>query len=94
MAIHIAARDASLAIYIGLICLSVFLQILGAPISFWMLEGSADDLISTLLMGLTFHATTSHYIPLFSSLKIPIPSTVSYNFLDEHVHFRPPLVTS
>jgi hypothetical protein len=94
MAINIAARDARLAICIGLICLSVFLQILGAPISFWMIEGSADDLISTLFMDLTFHATTSHYSPLFSSLKIPIPSTVSYNFLDEHIHFRPPLVTS
>ena len=80
-----AIRHASYAIFIGLVCLGVFLQMLGAPVSFWSLEGSQDDFVSTLLMDLTVPSIASSYAP-------PLLSTVFYNFLHEHTPFRPPLL--
>jgi hypothetical protein len=43
--------NARYPLFLVLICLSVLLHMLGAPIIFWDLDGSEDDFISTLLMG-------------------------------------------
>ena len=78
-------------LFIGLICLGVVLQMLGAPISFWDLNGSEDDFISALLMGVAVLSGEPHYSPLHSSLLIRLISAPRYSFLYEHVLFHPPL---
>jgi hypothetical protein len=74
---------------IALLCAGVFLQMLGAPISFWDLDGSEDDLVSSLLLGLAIPSAPAHFsTPLFSLLP-PHASVPARYFLDEHFH--PPL---
>ena len=77
--------------FIGLLCLGVFLQMLGAPVSFWDLDGSEDDFISSLLMGVAVLSSDPHYSPVHSSLLIRLISAPRYSFLYEHVLFHPPL---
>lgn len=77
--------------FIVLICLGVVLQMLGAPISFWDLNGSEDDFISALLMGVAVLSDGPHYSPFHSSVLIPLIWAPSYHFLHEYVHFHPPL---
>jgi hypothetical protein len=83
--------NARYPLFLGLICLGVLLHMLGAPIIFWDLDGSEDDFISTLLMGLTVHSDTPYSLALRSCLLTLLLSTVSYMFLHEHSFFRPPV---
>jgi hypothetical protein len=74
---------------ITLLCAGVFLQMLGAPISFWDLDGSEDDFVSSLLLGLAISSAPPHFsTPLFSLLP-PQASVPARYFL--HEHFHPPL---
>jgi hypothetical protein len=79
--------------FIGLLCLGVFLQMLGAPVTFWDLVGSDDDFISALLMGLAVLTREPHYLPLHSSFLVHLISAPPYSYLYEHVLFHPPLST-
>jgi hypothetical protein len=88
---RIFLRNAGYAVFLGLVCLGVLLQMLGAPIIFWDLHGSEDDFISTILMGLTVHSDAPFSLPLLSFLLTIHISTASYIFLHEHSLFRPPV---
>jgi|GEM_PF-1653579 hypothetical protein len=74
---------------ITLICAGVFLQMLGAPISFWDLDGSEDDFVSSLLLGLAIPSEPAHFSTALFSLLPPHASAPARYFLDEHFH--PPL---
>lgn len=93
MVSKISMRDAGYSVLLGMVGLSVLLQVLVSPISFWTFEGSVDEFFSSFLMGFTVHFSVHHYLPLFSYLSAPLKSTVSYKFLHEHILFRPPLLT-
>ncbi len=84
-------RDAGYSVLLGMVGLSVLLQVLVSPISFWTFEGSVDE--SSFLMGFTVHFSVHHYSSLISYFSAPLKSTVSYKFLHEHILFRPPLLT-
>ena len=77
--------------FIGLICVGIVLQMLGAPISFCDLDGSDDDFISSLLMGFCVLASNLYYSPAHLSLTIGPIADSSYSFLYEDILFRPPL---
>jgi len=87
-------RHASYSAFLVLICLGVLFQMLGAPITIWNLDGSQDDFVSGLLMGIAFHSAEPYTPPLFSYLFTPIMSTADYNFLYERMFFHPPPFTS
>jgi len=75
---------------IVLLCMGVVLQVLGAPISFWDLDGSDDDFISSLLMGACILSGYLHISPFHSYPSIVPISAAGYSFLHEHFLFRPP----
>jgi hypothetical protein len=71
--------------------LGVCFQVLGAPISFWDLNGSDDVFVSALLMGLT---VPSGEKPLLSSCNIVfayILPPLIYRYQGRSSLFHPPL---
>ena len=74
-----------------LLCLGVFLQILGAPISFCDLNGSEDDFTSALLMGLTV-PTAEQHLSLSSNIVFAyiIPASIC-RYRGRSELFHPPL---
>jgi hypothetical protein len=81
-------------VLISLLCVGVFLQMLGAPVSFWDLDGSADDFVSSLLMGLTVPSAPPPYLPLLCHLVASHQSGAPPYPLYEHPLFHPPLSAS
>jgi hypothetical protein len=76
---------------IVIICVGVFLQILGAPVSFWAVDGSDDDFISSLLMGASVHTADQHIASFNSFLSLISISAPRYSFLHESFLFHPPI---
>jgi hypothetical protein len=83
-------RDIAGYCWIGLVCVALLLQMLGAPICFWELDPT-DDFVSTLLMGLAVLTSESYNLPFHSCLLLAVISTVAYYFLKEFLLFRPPV---
>ena len=79
------------ASFVGLLCLGVFLQMLGAPLSFWDLDGSDDDFVSSLLVGLAVPSTPPHDMSLHSYLSHRDRSAPAYRLLYENLLFHPPI---
>jgi hypothetical protein len=75
---------------IVLVCIGVVLQMLGAPISFWDLDGSDDDFISSLLMGACILTGDPHISRFHSFLTVVQTSAPRYSFLHEDFPFHPP----
>ena len=76
---------------IGLLCVGIMLQILGAPRSFWNLDSSSDPVASSLLEGLSLvsHAPmVSTSFPYVFAFDTPSPA---YQFAAQHCFFHPPL---
>ena len=82
------------ASFVGLLCLGVFLQMLGAPLNFWDLDGSDDDLVSSLLVGLAVPSAQPHDMPLHSYLLYCDRSAPTYRLLYENLLFHPPISAS
>ena len=78
--------------FIILVCLGVMLQVLGAPVSFGDLNGSEDDFISSLLMGLTVPSNEFPLSPVFGSFSAPIPSISTRKHMHLYFLFHPPLL--
>jgi hypothetical protein len=76
---------------IAILCIGVFLQILGAPVTFWDLNGSDDDFISSLLMGASVQTEAQHISPFHSFLSVVPISGPQYSFLQESFLFHPPI---
>jgi len=76
---------------IVIICLGVLFQMLGAPVSFWDLDGSDDDFISSLLMGTCVHAESQHISRFLSFLSVVRISAPRYSSLQESFLFHPPI---
>ena len=79
------------ASFVGLLCLGVFLQMLGSPLSFWDLNGSDDEFVSSLLVGLAVPSAQPHAMPLHSYLLHRDGSAPAYCLLYENVLFHPPI---
>ena len=77
-----------------IICVGVFLQMLGAPVSFWDLDGYDHDFISSLLMGACVHTEDQHISPFHSFLSVISISAPRYSFLHESFLFHPPIFCS
>ena len=73
---------------IGLICVGIVLQMLGAPLSFCDLDGSDDDFTSSLLMGFCVLGINLYYSPAHLSLLIGPIADSSYSFLYEDILFQ------
>jgi hypothetical protein len=76
---------------IAIICVGIFSQILGAPVSYWELDGSDDDFISSLLMGASVHTEDQHISSFNSFLSLISISAPRYLFLHESFLFHPPI---
>ena len=78
-------------ICIALLCLGVFLQMMGAPISFWDLTDSGDDFVSAVVMGFAILPSALQYCPGQFSHVIALTPSHLYEFLGDLVLFRPPV---
>lgn len=76
---------------IAFLCMGVFLQILGAPVSFLESDGSEDIFISSLLTGACVHTEDQHIPPFSSFLSAVSISARHYSFQHESLLFHPPI---
>ena len=74
------------------LCIGVVLQMLGAPVSFWDLDGSDDDFISSLLMGACVLSGGPHISAFHSFLSSAPIVAPQYSLLQEKLLFHPPNV--
>ena len=75
---------------ISFLCLGVFLQMLGVPISFWNLHWS-DAVNATLLCGFAV-ITNESFLPLqCSALLALLWLALGYFYQGQNVPFRPPI---
>jgi hypothetical protein len=65
---------------------------LGAPVTLWDLDGSEDDSVSALLMGLTIISIEQHAPPVRTYFFPPLISPTPHYFLIPSIFFRPPLL--
>lgn len=89
--ITLTARRSTFVLLVILICLSVLLEILGVPVTFWDLTDSDDPFTTSIMMGLTVVSSpvavsllTEHLV----SLTLLGPP---YHYLGQPSVFRPPL---
>ena len=76
---------------ISFLCLGVFLQILGVPISFWNLNCADEAVTATMLCGFAI-ITNESFLPLqYAALLVLIGVVLAYFYEDQNVPFRPPL---
>lgn len=92
MIAHVPIRDARYSLFVGLLYLGIFLQMLGAPIAFWNLDALEENCVLASLMALVVHSIEPHFVPLSSYLLTPDKSMASYRFLHEDSPFHPPIV--
>jgi hypothetical protein len=80
------------SLFIILICLGVLLQMLGTPVSFAELNGTEDDCLSSLLMGVTVPSSEITLSPVYVSCPAPIPTIALPHHMDPYLLFDPPLL--
>ena len=74
---------------IALLCIGVMLQILGAPLTFWDLDGSCDLIELSLLSAVAIISAMPLLSPLLGSLYISEVS-LTYRLSPEDLFFHPP----
>ena len=74
-----------------IICAGVFLQILGAPISFWDLDDADHDFTSSLLVGACVQTENQHISPFYSFLSVVSIPAPRYSYLHESFLLHPPI---
>jgi len=77
--------------FIALLCLGVFLQMLGLPVTFWDLNGSDEDFVSALLMGVSIISNDSFIMPFFQWVFASHLLLTLYFYSRPVSFFRPPL---
>jgi hypothetical protein len=94
MSINGEAADSShvfRCLLIVLLCLGILLQILGASVSFWDLNGSDDPFTASVLLSYAVLWTPSVPYPLRQCF-VAIQGTPSrQQYLHQQMLFRPPL---
>ncbi len=76
---------------IGLLCVGITLQILGASLSFWDLDGSSDPIESSLLEGFSIVSMQPVLWTIGQFLIRLNTGGPIYQFLAEDLFFRPPI---
>lgn len=76
---------------IGLLCLGVFLQILGVPVTFWDLSDSDDPFTASVQSGFAVLPGEWLLTPFFYCLLACPGVGPSYQHLHQYRLFRPPL---
>jgi hypothetical protein len=76
---------------IALLCVGVFLQILGAAVAFWDVDGSDDPFMSSILTSFAVLGNESVFLVLLQCLFGVAMITVSYQQLRQDTLFHPPL---
>ena len=76
---------------IALICIGVFLQVLGAAVAFWEIDGSDDPFISSILTSFAVLGNESVFLVLLRCLLGYALIRVSYQHLRQDTLFHPPL---
>lgn len=87
---HPAASRAILLLTIGLLCLGVFLQMLGVSVSFWNLNGTDDLLGNSILTGFAILSEDPGLSLRLCSIFILIATASIYQSLLSYGLFRPP----
>ena len=80
----------SVLLLIGLLCVGVLLQILGAPLTFWDLDGSCDLLELSLLLSVAIISATP-VLSLLCGFLYVSEATLAYRLSPQHLFFHPPL---
>src|SRR5690349_1451308 len=75
---------------IGLLCIGIVLQILGAPLAFWDLDGSSDLIASAQLESCSLMSRAPVVAPLFQSVCFFDTADPAYQFSAPQVFFHPP----
>ena len=75
---------------IGLLCISLLLQILGAPLTFWDLDGSCDLVELSLLVAVAIISGTPVLLPILRSWYLS-EDALMHRHSPLHVVFHPPL---
>jgi len=75
---------------IGLLCIGIVLQILGAPLAFWDLDGSSDLVASAQLESCSLTSRAPVVAPLFQSVCFFDTADPAYQFSAPQVFFHPP----
>ena len=83
-------RRWNVLLLIGLLCVGVLLQILGAPLTFWDLDGSCDLVELSLLVAVAIISATPVLFTIPGSLHVSEDSLI-YRCSPLHVFFHPPL---
>lgn len=82
-------RSSSLLL-IGLLCVGILLQILGAPLTFWDLDGSCDLVESSLLEGFAIVSDEPVLSPLLRSSSLSSTDPLTCPFAPQYLFFHPP----
>jgi hypothetical protein len=88
---HTTLTAVSRLLIIALICIGVFLQILGAAVAFWEIDGSDDPFISSILTSLAVLGHESVFLVLLRCLLGVALIRVCYQQLRQDTLFHPPL---
>lgn len=75
---------------IGLLCIGVLLQILGAPLTFWDLDGSCDLVELSLLVAVAIISGAPVLFPILGSWSLS-EEAFMHRRSPLHVVFHPPL---
>jgi zinc transporter ZupT len=76
---------------IALLCVGVFLQILGAAVAFWDVDGSDDPFMSSILTSFAVLGNESVLLVILQSMLCVAMISVSYQQLRQDTLFHPPL---
>src|SRR5689334_15797746 len=74
----------------GVLCIGIVLQILGAPLAFWDLDGSSDLVASAQLESCSLTSRAPVVAPLFQSVCFFDTADPAYQFSAPQVFFHPP----
>ena len=75
---------------IGLLCIGIVLQILGAPLAFWDLDGSSDLIASAQLESFSLTSRAPVVAPLLPCVCSFDTADPAYQFSAPQVFFHPP----
>lgn len=75
----------------GVLCIGIVLQILGAPLAFWDLDGSNDLAASAQLEGFSLMSGAPVVAPLVHCVFSFDTADPTYQFSAAHLFFHPPL---
>jgi hypothetical protein len=87
-------RFSSRVFLVLLLCLSVFLQVLGAPVSFHNLNGSADPREFSALEGVSLLSVASQYSTIVVSTASLMPFRNLPHLLEPVAIFHPPILNA